>query len=86
MEELERIYEYDIILPKASMEMGISNIGDTFSLRRALNKLVTGEYRLTIRVSKLMGKFPFALGLAIAAVFMIMKLLKNRMQNHEGSV
>jgi len=39
---LERIYSYDLLLTKTMLDEGLSNLGDTTNLRRAIHKLVTG--------------------------------------------
>ena len=40
---LERIYSYELLLTKAMLDEGVSNLGDTTNLRRAMHKLVTGQ-------------------------------------------
>ena len=42
--ELERVYEYDILVSESMMEEGLSNLGDTINIRRAMHKLATGEW------------------------------------------
>lgn len=50
-EDLERVYAYDILLPKAVLERGISNLGDTTNIRRAIHKLVNGETYISNKCS-----------------------------------
>ena len=41
--ELERVYNYDILVSESMMEEGLSNLGDTINIRRAVHKLATGK-------------------------------------------
>jgi hypothetical protein len=48
---MERIYSYDLLLSKAMLDEGLSNLGDTSNLRRAVHKLVTGMFPVRHRCS-----------------------------------